>query len=630
MTDNKKRILFVGEASSLSTGFSTYYRELIPRLVETGKYEIAELGCYVDRNHGPTKEFVNNRWKFYPGMPSTEAEKKLFEESNTHPQQPGQQLSQFGAWCFDSVVADFQPDIVIDIRDWWMLAFQSRSALRQYFQWIVMPTVDSIPQREEWINTYLTADYVAAYSDFGIDSLRKSNPHLELRFDPPNVNVLGSNSLEITKMPGKLHPVPLRPGVDIKTFKPMDKGQIREKWGLNPENPVIVIVQRNQARKRINEALSAFAYMKEKYKGNKAIDKAVMLLHTAFPDNMHSSDYPRCIERIHKGYHGVPYTHKNMFAEVLNTFICTNSQCGKRFLGHAIHLRRVGPQTNYMMECPHCKQISARPPNTGFGYSREELAEVYAMGDILLQMSIAEGCGMPVQEAKACGTMVLATDYAALSEKTHIPDYEHISKKHYGIHNGGDRLEVSYLYEEAETNCWRAHTSIEHAGDQMAKYLMNEELLREMQAKARKCAEDHYDWDQLATQWEFILDKKKVNDRANTWDKPAALIKIDTSRPDINMQDDEFVDWCYTQLLGYSPSEIDAKGKNDWIQTIDLLQQRGASREDARCKVMDFFRGEATKLNQIEILRTQSQSTNDTVAANQEPKKQTVRAVMIQ
>ena len=45
--DYKKRILFVGEASNLNTGFSTYYGELIPRLAATGKYEIAEFGSYV-------------------------------------------------------------------------------------------------------------------------------------------------------------------------------------------------------------------------------------------------------------------------------------------------------------------------------------------------------------------------------------------------------------------------------------------------------------------------------------------------------------------------------------------------------------------------------------------------------
>jgi len=46
----KKRILFIGEASPLETGFSNYYRQLLSRLQETGKYDIAELGSYI--RHG--------------------------------------------------------------------------------------------------------------------------------------------------------------------------------------------------------------------------------------------------------------------------------------------------------------------------------------------------------------------------------------------------------------------------------------------------------------------------------------------------------------------------------------------------------------------------------------------------
>jgi len=60
----KKRILFCGEASFLNTGFSTYYRELIPRLVATGKYEIAEMGSYAHQQDPRVNDFVKNRWKF--------------------------------------------------------------------------------------------------------------------------------------------------------------------------------------------------------------------------------------------------------------------------------------------------------------------------------------------------------------------------------------------------------------------------------------------------------------------------------------------------------------------------------------------------------------------------------------
>jgi hypothetical protein len=205
-TQQKKRILFVGEASFLNTGFSTYYRELLPRLAACGKYEIAEFGSYAATSDPQVAGFIKKRWKFYGNNPENEAEQQVFNQGD--PNQPGQNTNQFGKWKFESVLADFKPDIVVDIRDWWMLAYQERSPFRKYFKWLVMPTVDSIPQKEEWIQTYVNANYVMAYSDFGIDSLRRSTPKLEVRMDPPGKK----GFVGLDRMHGKLHPVPLRPG----------------------------------------------------------------------------------------------------------------------------------------------------------------------------------------------------------------------------------------------------------------------------------------------------------------------------------------------------------------------------------------------------------------------------------
>ena len=84
--------------------------------------------------------------------------------------------------------------------------------------------------------------------------------------------------------------------------------------------------------------------------------------------------------------------------------------------------------------CPKCGQQSARTPTTGFGITRDQLSEVFGMSDIMVQMSIAEGCGMPVQEAKACGVPVLVTNYAAIAEKGRVPiEYEHIDRKNYTV-----------------------------------------------------------------------------------------------------------------------------------------------------------------------------------------------------
>lgn len=592
----KKRILFVGEASFLNTGFSTYYRELLPRLAATGKYELAEFGSYAKQSDPRVKGFIRNRWKFYGNEPETPEEAQIYQQHD--PSQPNQNTNQFGRWKFEQVLAEFRPDIVIDIRDWWMVSFQERSPFRKYFQWLLMPTVDSIPQKEEWIQTYNNATYVMAYSDFGIDSLRRSSPKLELRSDPEGK----PGFMGLTKAPGKLHPIPLRPGVDLKTFHPRnneEKGKLRQKWGMKPDVPVIVLVQRNQARKRISEVISSFAKMKELYPNDEVVQKAVLVMHSAWPDNAMSTDFPRAVARIQQGYHGVPAQRKGIIREVISTFMCHNPECGDVFLAPSITLRQSD-----MIQCVKCGQRSARTPTTGAGITREQLSEVYGMADIMVQMSIAEGCGMPVQEAKACGVPVLCTDYAAISEKGKIPDYEHINKSTYSVHKGGDVMDVAYKYEEPETTTWRAMTCMEDCAHKMAAMLIDRERLATMSTEARECAEKHYDWDKNYKQWEFILDHITPLDRDTTWDKEQALIDIDTAQFPPEGSDEDFVVWCYTKLLGYSSvNDIDEGGRANWLQKLQVETAHGIDPAKTRGEIATFFRNQAEAQNEVEILR---------------------------
>ena len=57
--------------------------------------------------------------------------------------------------------------MVIDIRDWWMTEYQQRAAFRRFYKWAIMPTVDSSPQQPQYINTYMDADAVFTYSEYG-------------------------------------------------------------------------------------------------------------------------------------------------------------------------------------------------------------------------------------------------------------------------------------------------------------------------------------------------------------------------------------------------------------------------------------------------------------------------------
>ncbi len=139
----KKRILFSGEASFLSTGFATFNREVLQRLHATGKYELAEVGSYAQPGH---PESVKLPWKFYGILPINEQEKAIYEQN---------QINQFGKYKINSVLADFQPDIVIDMRDPWMFAHLESSKFRSNYKLVLCPTVDSDTQKSEWIRVSL-------------------------------------------------------------------------------------------------------------------------------------------------------------------------------------------------------------------------------------------------------------------------------------------------------------------------------------------------------------------------------------------------------------------------------------------------------------------------------------------
>ena len=84
----KRRILFCGEASYLSTGYATYTREVLRRLHATGKYDIAELGTYGKPEEPEIKDVP---WKFYPNIPDIKNTEAVQEYNSNN-------INQFGAW----------------------------------------------------------------------------------------------------------------------------------------------------------------------------------------------------------------------------------------------------------------------------------------------------------------------------------------------------------------------------------------------------------------------------------------------------------------------------------------------------------------------------------------------------
>ena len=150
----------------MNSGYANYGRELLQGLYDSNKYELAELGCYATVEDSRGKKLP---WKFYPNAVSQKDERYSKYSSST--------ANTFGFWRFDLVCLDFKPDVVIDIRDPWMFEYQSFSPLKEFFHWIIMPPVDSVPQKTEWINTFRLADVVIPYTNWAKQSLKILDNH---------------------------------------------------------------------------------------------------------------------------------------------------------------------------------------------------------------------------------------------------------------------------------------------------------------------------------------------------------------------------------------------------------------------------------------------------------------------
>lgn len=470
----KKRILLLGEASFLNTGFSIYGKEILSRLYLSKKYEIAELGAYGNAND-PRR--LDLPWTYYSNLPIDKNEEANYISDPAN---------QWGLWRLEETLLDFKPDIVFDVRDWWMLEFTERSPFRNLFHWAIMPTIDSMPQREQWLATYINADSICAYSEFGRDTMLKETN-------------------------GRVKFVDLAPpAADYSIFKPTpNKRELREFMGLEPDINIIGTVMRNQKRKLYPELIQAFArFLRE----HPIIGKDTFLyLHTAFPDV--GWDIPRLIRESGVG-------HKILF-----TYLCT--ACKHTFTSFFQDSTQI---------CPRCRKYTARMPTSDFGVDNKQLADIINCFDIYVQYAICEGFGMPQVEAAACGVPIMAVNYSAM---------ESIVKNLRGI-----PIKVKILFREAETHSFRAYPDEEDFVEKLAHFLSKDTSQRQQAGKnTYNLCRQHYSYDKSAKIWMDIFDNVPIRPLGETWNKPPRIIQPNMTVP-ANLTNEQFVRWCIVNIWG--------------------------------------------------------------------------------
>jgi glycosyltransferase involved in cell wall biosynthesis len=359
MSKQKKKVLFVTEATYLNSGYSIYGHELLTRLHKSGKYEIAEHSSYGNMSD-PRVKFIP--WKYYANAPeeTDSQELKTFYKSRpTH---------EFGEWRFDKVSLDFRPDVVACIRDPWMDSFIQNSHLRPYYSVLMMPTADSLYLDFDWINTYSKADGALTYTEWGKRVLDHESGG--------KINTLGAAPY----------------GVDYDVFSPVEnKEEHKKRFGLPPDSIIIGTVMRNQKRKLFPDLIQAFADSLDRVPENVS-SKMYLYLHTSYPDKQ-CWDLPRLI------------LESGVASRVLVSYICK-------------FCKKASPQIfkDARTLCPHCNNVSCVMPNVGLGYTNEQLIDTYRLFDLYCQYSISEGFGCPLVEAAAIGVPVVTVDFSAMQD----------------------------------------------------------------------------------------------------------------------------------------------------------------------------------------------------------------------
>jgi len=560
MENRKRRILFVGEASYLATGFSTYWNEVLKRLHETGEFEIAEFGSY-GKDNDPQIHSVP--WKFYPVQPDPRDKEavRVFMANRTN---------QFGELRFDRVCLDFKPDIVCAIRDWWMDEFILRSPFRDKFHLCWMPTIDGIPQKQSWLDSYSFCDTILTYSKWGFDVLEKNGRS--------NTNLIAVAS----------------PGADVDVFKPVeDKREHKTKIGIDPESIIVGTVMRNQKRKLYVDLIEDFSkwVYKAKSKGHIELAKKTFLyLHTSYPDQ--GWDIGAAIKEFKMGN------------KVLMTYLCAKCQVAfpSFFKGEITH-------------CTACGNMTARPPSASHSCSRKVLADIMNVFDLYVQYSICEGWGMPISEAQSCGIPTMAIRYSAMED--HLKNPTSIP------------IEVGKFFREGvlDTEQKRALPNSQDFIDKLNNFVkLSTEKKEALSKQTRQYVMEKVDtygtddklprssWERTTEIWRNILKECSIKETENTWLNP----NTDVHKPnltDLNkpMNNTVFARWVIREIWG-KPDMEHTYFAGQWIKALNVgyLLNGAQTIPMDRQKMIDHFVKLIRDKNAAEKFRVKTISSRDT------------------
>ena len=398
-----------------------------------------------------------------------------------------------------------------DIRDYWMMSFEGNSPFRPYFHWAIMPTVDSAPQKEEWIDAFAGADSVHTYSDWGLEVLNEQSRN--------RINTIQSAP----------------PGVHLDVYKPVsNKSAHREKMGFAGDCNIIGTLMRNQVRKLYPDLMDAFRKFLDKCYADGNVElaqKTYLYIHTSYPDV--GWDLPKYIKQYELG-------HKIIFS-----YIC--QKCERPFCSLFQDSRTV---------CPHCNSVLAVLPNVSQGFSEQHLSDIFNMFDVYIQYAVAEGFGMAQPEATACGVPIMSVDYSAMSDVVNKTE--------------GWPIPPDRMFHDLGTGSLRALPNNQKCADMMYDiFQLPKDLIRRKGYIARKATEKYYNWDRTADIWANHFRNIELTGNQGKWDAPKTQYIIPEAYPHHKeMSNVDFMDWVILNVM-HEPDKVRTKFSMDLLQHLN-------------------------------------------------------------
>lgn len=489
----KPRILMVNESSVLNTGYSVYGREVLSRLHNSGKYEVAEFATYIREDDDRLQSIP---WQVFTNLP-TDNEREEYGKNV---------VNQFGAWKFEEVCLKFKPHIVFNIQDPWMFSYIQNSPYRRNFNFAIMPTVDSAPQTEQWLELFSQADGVFTYTDWSRKVL-----DAQTNF---KIKTIGTATPSVSN--------------DFFPLSKKDRANLKDKMGFTGKK-IIGTVMRNQKRKLFPVLFQSFANYIEQNDDKDTI----LYCHTSFPDM--GWDIPRLL------------LENGITSRVYFTYKCKH--CGN------IYPSLFKDAIDY---CPKCGNKSSVLCSVQNGADNKIFNFIYNLFDIYAQIAVCEGLGMPQLEAAACGVPIMAVDYSAMTSVLDLTDGYRI-KCHLQMEMESGALKA-VPDEQSILDTWSQFFALTLDQQEEKRKQTRLNFLNNLNA--------HKDgWGYTTSQWEKYFDSVDYSKYEQLWQsKPD--IRIPSTNVPKNINNAGYVRWLITDVL-CDPSKLNTYFESRMIRDLN-------------------------------------------------------------